>query len=99
MPVDMFQALVYNSCYTYIRASNSVSLSMLNPLSFETPINDLLVPAVYYAHLASSRARAHEVADEGNTIMTSTSGERRDPSDVAEIRPLHDTIKHAMWYV
>jgi len=83
MPVDMFQALVYNSCYTYIRASNSVSL----------------IPAVYYAHLASSRARAHEVADEGNTIVTSTSGGKKEQSEVAEIRPLHDTIKHAMWYV
>lgn len=64
-----------------------------------TTINDLLVPAVYYAHLASSRARAHEVADEGNTIVTSTSGERKEQGEVAEIRPLHDTIKHAMWYV
>lgn len=26
MPVDAFQALVYNTCYTYCRASNSVSL-------------------------------------------------------------------------
>lgn len=31
MPVDAFQALVYNTCYTYCRASNSVSLSKSKP--------------------------------------------------------------------
>jgi eukaryotic translation initiation factor 2C len=39
------QSLIYNSCYTYIRATCSVSL----------------VPATYYAHLAAARARCHDI--------------------------------------
>ncbi|KAL0638123.1 Protein argonaute [Maublancomyces gigas] len=87
MPVDLFQALVYNTCYTYCRASNSVSL----------------IPAAYYAHLASTRARAHESNTEDTmTVTTGTSGSGgRDfpPTEAPDIRPLHDGLKHAMWYV
>ncbi|KKY15039.1 putative eukaryotic translation initiation factor 2c [Phaeomoniella chlamydospora] len=38
------QNLIYDQCYQYIRSTTSVSLH----------------PAVYYAHLASKRAKAHE---------------------------------------
>ncbi|KAJ3207338.1 Eukaryotic translation initiation factor 2C [Entophlyctis luteolus] len=40
---DEFQQITYNLCYTYARATKSVSL----------------IPAVYYAHLAADRARYH----------------------------------------
>ncbi|KAL7275850.1 Protein argonaute [Rhizina undulata] len=84
MPVDLFQALVYNTCYTYIRASNSVSL----------------IPAAYYAHLASARARAHElIGDDTQTLGTSTSGSEHPPTEVPEIRQLHDGLRNTMWYV
>ncbi|CCU74167.1 argonaute/ago1/eukaryotic translation initiation factor 2c [Blumeria hordei DH14] len=43
-PPNDFQRLLYGMCYQYIRSTTPVSL----------------VPAVYYAHLASNRARAHE---------------------------------------
>lgn len=85
MPVDRFQALIYNTCYTWCRATNAVSL----------------VPAAYYAHLASTRARAHEqTTDDTHTVTTSTSGSRdQPPTEVPDIRNLHDSLKHAMWFV
>lgn len=39
-----FQKMIYQHCYQYMRSTTPVSL----------------YPAVYYAHLASNRARAHE---------------------------------------
>ncbi|KAF8464167.1 Piwi domain-containing protein [Kalaharituber pfeilii] len=44
IPVDDFQALCNNMCYTYIRSTTAVSI----------------IPPVYYAHLASLRGRCHE---------------------------------------
>ncbi|KAL9128364.1 MAG: hypothetical protein Q9217_002943 [Psora testacea] len=43
LPVDKFQMLLYEHCYQYQRATTPVSL----------------FPAVYYAHLAASRAISH----------------------------------------
>ncbi|TVY80632.1 Protein argonaute [Lachnellula suecica] len=43
-PPNEFQAMIYKHCYQYMRSTTPVSL----------------FPAVYYAHLASNRARAHE---------------------------------------
>ncbi|PKS13025.1 hypothetical protein jhhlp_000366 [Lomentospora prolificans] len=42
---DDLQRMIYEQCYMYARSTTSVSLH----------------PAVYYAHLASGRARTHEV--------------------------------------
>ncbi|PQE04484.1 piwi domain-containing protein [Rutstroemia sp. NJR-2017a BVV2] len=47
VPVNDFQRMVYQHCYQYMRSTTPVSL----------------YPAVYYAHLASNRARAHESSD------------------------------------
>ncbi|KAM0239003.1 hypothetical protein ACHAP5_008441 [Fusarium lateritium] len=44
MPVNELQKMIYQQCYSYARSTTPVSLH----------------PAVYYAHLASNRARAHE---------------------------------------
>ncbi|TVY30849.1 Protein argonaute [Lachnellula hyalina] len=44
MPPNEFRAMIYKHCYQYQRSTTPVSL----------------FPAVYYAHLASNRARAHE---------------------------------------
>ncbi|TVY52417.1 Protein argonaute [Lachnellula cervina] len=44
MPPNEFQAMIYKHCYQYQRSTTPVSL----------------FPAVYYAHLASNRARSHE---------------------------------------
>lgn len=43
-PVDKLQAMIYQQCYQYIRSTTPVSIH----------------PAIYYAHLAAARARAHE---------------------------------------
>lgn len=44
MPVDLLQTMIYQQCYQYMRSTTPVSLH----------------PAIYYAHLAAARARAHE---------------------------------------
>ncbi|KPM33983.1 Protein argonaute [Neonectria ditissima] len=44
IPVNELQKMIYHQCYSYARSTTPVSLH----------------PAVYYAHLASDRARAHE---------------------------------------
>lgn len=44
VPVNEFQKMIYYQCYSYARSTTPVSIH----------------PAVYYAHLAAARARAHE---------------------------------------
>ncbi|KAG6237720.1 hypothetical protein E4U25_002418 [Claviceps purpurea] len=44
VPVNDLQKMIYQQCYSYARSTTPVSLH----------------PAVYYAHLAGARARAHE---------------------------------------
>ncbi|KAK5995627.1 Protein argonaute 1-like protein [Cladobotryum mycophilum] len=44
IPVNDLQKMIYHQCYSYARSTTPVSLH----------------PAVYYAHLAGSRARSHE---------------------------------------
>ncbi|QPH10460.1 hypothetical protein C2857_001778 [Epichloe festucae Fl1] len=52
VPVNDLQKMIYHQCYSYARSTTPVSLH----------------PAVYYAHLAGARARAHEniAASEGH---------------------------------
>jgi len=69
IPVDAFQALCYNMCFIYARSTTSVSL----------------VPAVYYAHLASARCRALENREEGNTLD--------------DLLPLNQALTDLMWYL
>lgn len=47
MPVDKLQQMIYHHCYQYIRSTTPVSIH----------------PAIYYAHLAAARARAHEAGN------------------------------------
>lgn len=51
VPINELQRMIYHQCYSYARSTTPVSLH----------------PAVYYAHLACNRARAHEniAASEG----------------------------------
>ncbi|KAL8936923.1 MAG: hypothetical protein Q9216_004682 [Gyalolechia sp. 2 TL-2023] len=53
VPVDEFQKMLYEQCYQYIRSTTAVSLH----------------PAVYYAHLASNRARSHENISESDRLQ------------------------------
>ena len=43
-PVNELQRMIYHQCYSYVRSTTPVSIH----------------PAIYYAHLAGSRARFHE---------------------------------------
>ena len=59
-PNDL-HALIYEHCYQYIRSTTPVSLCKLHSLPKSIRFaNVVVVPAVYYAHLASNRARSHE---------------------------------------
>ncbi|KAI5790683.1 Piwi domain-containing protein [Peziza echinospora] len=77
IPVDDFQAICNNMCYTYIRSTTAVSL----------------IPPVYYAHLASLRAKCHEQTE---SVRSHATGHAE---DVTKIMPLQETIKASMWFI
>jgi eukaryotic translation initiation factor 2C len=79
-PVDQLQALIYNMCYMYIRATCSVSL----------------VPATYYAHVASARARCHE-PDTEDHLSTTHSSRSRPPTE--GLKRVHVDLASKMWFI
>lgn len=87
---DRIQALIYNTCYTYIRATCSVSL----------------VPATYYAHIASARARCHEI-DVDDSLSDFTSDDPKEQKrkeiiaqgKIPPLRELHQDLRMKMWFV
>lgn len=87
---DRIQALIYNSCYTYIRATCSVSL----------------VPATYYAHIASARARCHEI-DTEDSLSDFTSDDPKEKlrkemiaqGKIPPLRELHPDMRVKMWFI
>lgn len=93
LPHDKFHNLIYEHCYQYMRSTTAVSL----------------FPAVYYAHLASNRARAHEniAADAGPQTgpgikLTHTSSDDKPETEAKPLMPLHDNvnkIQFGMWYI
>ncbi|CAI4219608.1 unnamed protein product [Parascedosporium putredinis] len=91
------QRMIYEQCYMYARSTTAVSLH----------------PAVYYAHLASSRARAHDSVPQGGSDDAGY-GSRAlagsgDVRDSAPLRPMgaeedahRDNIVFfpgTMWYI
>lgn len=89
---NRIQNMIYEHCYQYIRSTTSVSM----------------FPAVYYAHLASNRARAHEdiPATEGPRSGAGFKQNAPTPSDppASESKPLMplfnaNGIVFAMWYI
>ncbi|KAK4218356.1 Piwi domain-containing protein [Rhypophila decipiens] len=58
MKPEALQEMIYHHCYQYCRATTPVSLH----------------PAVYYAHLASNRARAHEDMSESDKDLEKNRG-------------------------
>lgn len=60
-PNDL-QKLIYNGCYQYMRSTTPVSLRKLRMLEWHIAYSTNIYtdPAVYYAHLASNRARCQE---------------------------------------
>ncbi len=89
---NKIQNMIYEHCYQYMRSTTSVSM----------------FPAVYYAHLASNRARAHEEvpASEGPQGGPGYKQNIRGSSDAPEsetkpLMPLFNAngIVFAMWYI
>lgn len=89
---DEFQKFLYEHSYQYQRATTPVSL----------------FPAVYYAHLASNRARAHEDIAESQRRerdlgdpSKSTSKEKLSAEQVKPLMliPEINKMRYAMWYI
>ncbi|KAL9609041.1 MAG: hypothetical protein Q9167_006162 [Letrouitia subvulpina] len=89
---DEFQKFLYEHSYQYQRATTPVSL----------------FPAVYYAHLASNRARAHEDIAESQRRerdlgdpSKSTSKEKLSAEHVKPLMliPEVNKMRYAMWYI
>lgn len=92
---NQLHAMIYEQCYAYVRSTTPVSLH----------------PAVYYAHLASNRARSHEDIPassgprSGPDVKRNTSSKSQEPL-FAEVRPLlpfgdkgDGKINWTMWYI
>jgi eukaryotic translation initiation factor 2C len=89
---EVIQNMIYEHCYQYMRSTTSVSLH----------------PAVYYAHLASNRARSHEDIDaaagpQGGAGFKQNTRSSDSPPD-SEAKPLIpmlpvNGIAFAMWYI
>lgn len=61
-------------------------------------------PAVYYAHLAGNRARAHDPSrdrDDDSTSggLSSTMGRMAIDTQVTALRPVHANIQGSMWWM
>lgn len=73
-PVDKLQTMIYQQCYQYVRSTTPVSIH----------------PAIYYAHLAAARARAHEDSDISDKDLQLKAEEMRMPlakhDDLASIK-------------
>ncbi|CAO1599602.1 Protein argonaute [Xanthoria calcicola] len=99
IPVNKFQKMLYEQCYQYIRSSTAVSLH----------------PAVYYAHLASKRAQAHDSIFAADWPEGKGKGKGKDPAtsssddsseEPAPLLPLKDWkdgqtewIGYGMWFI
>ncbi|OJD34765.1 piwi domain-containing protein [Diplodia corticola] len=93
MSSEEIQQMIFEHSFQYIRSTTPVSL----------------FPAVYYAHLASQRARGH--ASDGNPSSgkkqttepkeTATSTSEKTPTEVAPITPMNNNqgIDFSMWYI
>ncbi|OAP56736.1 hypothetical protein AYL99_08848 [Fonsecaea erecta] len=91
---EVIQNMIYEHCYQYMRSTTSVSLH----------------PAVYYAHLASNRAKAHEDLPAtagpqgGPGYKQNASNRSPDQPSETEAKPLMplfnaNKIVFAMWYI
>ena len=92
-PANVLPNLIYEHCYQYMRSTTSVSLH----------------PAVYYAHLASNRAKCHEDVPSsqgpqgGPGFKQRNQPQSSDPPD-SETKLLTEMynangIQWAMWYI
>lgn len=92
-PPHVLQNMIYEHCYQYMRSTTSVSLH----------------PAVYYAHLASNRAKAHEnipatagpQGGAGYKQNLQASSDTPRSSEVPDLIAMNEAnrIRYGMWYI
>ena len=92
-PANVLPNMIYEHCYQYMRSTTSVSLH----------------PAVYYAHLASNRAKCHEdvPASEGPQGGAGYKQQNQPPSsdppgsETKQLTEMYNAngIRWAMWYI
>ncbi|KAI5301757.1 hypothetical protein KEM56_001385 [Ascosphaera pollenicola] len=87
-PPEQLENLIYDHCYQYVRSTTAVSLH----------------PAVYYAHLASNRARAHEPIPASSGPSSGAhipQGPTPVGNEVAKLMPIANAMKlpFNMWYI
>jgi hypothetical protein len=86
--------------YVYQRSSGSVSLRNL-PTYIATKL--IVDPAVYYAHLAGNRARAHDPSrdrdDDSSSGVEGAMGRMTLDTSVTALKPLHANIQGSMWWM
>jgi hypothetical protein len=86
--------------YVYQRSSGSVSLRNL-PTYIATKL--IVDPAVYYAHLAGNRARAHDPSrdrdDDSSSGVSGAMGRMTLDTSVTALKPLHANIQESMWWM
>lgn len=90
---NQLQNMIYEHCYQYIRSTTSVSL----------------FPAVYYAHLASNRAKAHETKPASEGPQGGPGYKQNQPQDTSQpteieppkllSMPKQNRIQFSMWYI
>ncbi|KAM5430707.1 Protein argonaute [Microsporum canis] len=88
---NQLQNMIYDHCYQYMRSTTSVSL----------------FPAVYYAHLASARARSHEDVpassgpQSGPGVKQGQARQGPRESDTPQLLPMpnNDRIGFKVWYI
>ena len=108
LSANQLQKMIYEHSYQYMRSTTPVSLckwlSILPHIMDST--NSLLVPAVYYAHLASNRARSHEnihasFQTPGSKPKKSTTSSDKAPTEAPRLMPLspEGNIFPEMWFI
>ncbi|KAI9724962.1 MAG: hypothetical protein M1812_000238 [Candelaria pacifica] len=96
LPPNEFQNMIYEQCYQYMRSTTPVSLH----------------PAVYYAHLASNRARSHENVPASSGPRTgpppkpkspekSATDPEKPPTESVPLLQIENTLhlREGMWYI
>ncbi|KAL4924314.1 putative eukaryotic translation initiation factor eIF-2C4 [Aspergillus undulatus] len=90
--------MIYDHCYQYMRSTTSVSLCNANMI---------MVPAVYYAHLVSNRARHHDDAPASSGPQSGPEIKLTNPKPQGKaadprLLPIHGTsnrLPFGMWYI
>ena len=100
---DAFQTMLYEHSYQYMRATTPVSLCKQSTRLSPCRRLIVIVPAVYYAHLASNRARSHLDMSEAQLRLERSGGSssERPPTEVKKLLDMANNtgIKFSMWYI